>query len=144
MKNIEFERQAVVQEAMSWLRTPYHHAARVKGAGVDCLMLLAEVYTATGLIAPPEIPYYPQDIMFHRGDETYLRGLLRYAHAVDQPQPGDVAIWKFGRMFSHAAIVTCWPEIIHAYRQEGQVTLGRGDTGEFADREVKYFSMWGD
>lgn len=143
MNNDEFSRQAVVQEAMSWLRTPYHHAARVKGAGVDCLMLLAGVYTAVGLIAPPEIPYYPQDVMFHRGEETYLAGLMRYAHEVVHPHPGDVAIWKIGRIFSHAAIVTQWPEIIHAYRPEGQVTRGLGNSGDLADRQVKFYSLWG-
>ena len=32
-------RAAVVKEAESWIGTPFHHAARVKGAGIDCLML---------------------------------------------------------------------------------------------------------
>ena len=50
-------REAVVTEAASWIGTPFHHAARVKGAGVDCLMLLAEVYERAGVttehINPP-------------------------------------------------------------------------------------------
>ena len=137
------QRQAVIVEARTWLKTPYHHAAAVKGAGVDCLMLLAQVYQACGLIEPPVIPYYPMDVMMHRGHETYLDGVLHYAHQVDAPQPGDIALWKFGRMFSHAGIVVAWPEIIHAYRQEGCV-LGRGDQGEFAGREVRFYSLWAD
>src|SRR5260370_9302840 len=51
-------RAAVVQEAESWIGTPFHHAARVKGAGVDCLMLLAEVYQHPGVVAPIDPPFY--------------------------------------------------------------------------------------
>src|SRR5437660_5143962 len=47
-------RGLVVAEAETWLRTPYHHMARVKGAGADCLTLLAEVYEKAGVI-----PQYP-------------------------------------------------------------------------------------
>ena len=36
-------REAVVTEAKTWIGTPFHHAARIKGAGVDCLMLLSRV-----------------------------------------------------------------------------------------------------
>ena len=38
------QRAAVVAEARSWIGTPYHHAADVKGHGVDCAMLLIRVY----------------------------------------------------------------------------------------------------
>ncbi len=43
-------RAAVVAEAHRWLRTPYHKHGRVLGAGVDCSMLLAEVFEAAGAI----------------------------------------------------------------------------------------------
>ena len=38
-KNLE-----AVQEALTWLGTPYHHQGRVKGVGVDCGTLICEVY----------------------------------------------------------------------------------------------------
>jgi len=41
---VDPRRLAVIEEAWGWLRTPYHHMGRVRGAGTDCLMLLAEVY----------------------------------------------------------------------------------------------------
>ena len=69
-------RRLVVTEAASWLRTPYHHMGRVKGGGVDCLMLLAEVYEAVGVIPHVEIPFYPPDWHLHRGVERYLEGLV--------------------------------------------------------------------
>ena len=37
------QRQRVVAEAETWLRTPYHHMGRIKGGGIDCPTLLAEV-----------------------------------------------------------------------------------------------------
>jgi cell wall-associated NlpC family hydrolase len=138
------QRQAVIEEAHRWLRTPYHHAGAVRGAGVDCLQLLVQVYGAVGVIVSPAVPYYPADFMLHRSEELYLSGILSYAREVAQPGRGDIALWRFGRCFSHAAIVVDWPTIIHAYRREGCVTLGRGDVGELADtnRAVKFFSPW--
>lgn len=136
-------RDAVISEAMTWLGTPYHHAAAIKGVGVDCLYLLAEVYTACGIIDKPEIPHYPVDIMLHRGDETYLQGILQHAAAVRIPQRGDVALFKFGRMYSHAAIVLDWPQVIHSYRNERGVVIGDASKGEFVGRAVCFFSMKG-
>jgi hypothetical protein len=52
------ERQAVIAEARSWIGTPFHDRARVKGAGVDCLQLLIASYHAAGLL-PDLRPDYP-------------------------------------------------------------------------------------
>ena len=110
------ERLRVVAVARSWLGTPYHSMGRVKGAGVDCLTLLAEVFFEAGIIPRIELPYYPPDWHLHRDEERYLAGLLRYARAIEEPPlPGDIALWKFGRCYSHGAIVIDWPLVIHAY-----------------------------
>jgi len=110
------QRARVVSVAYGWLGTPYHTGGRLKGVGVDCLTLLAEVYTEAGVVPRIDIPYYPHDWHLHRGEERYLSGLLRYAHEIEMsPQPGDICLWKFGRCFSHGAIVVEWPIIVHAY-----------------------------
>lgn len=169
MQDIEAERRAVVDEARSWLRTPYHHMGRVKGAGVDCATLLAEVYARAGVLPSFDLPFYPPDWHLHRDTERYLDVVL--AHAVEffsasddgcvqepgvsraaLPKPGDVALWRFGRCFSHGAIVVDWPMIIHAYAGRGCVLedahraywlayLGgrRGDKREA--RPVKFFTL---
>lgn len=134
-------RDDVVAEARTWLGTPYHHAAGIKGAGVDCLYLIVEVFTACGVIERPKIPYYPMDIMMHRNEETYLHGVLEHAIEVDHPQPGDVALFKFGRIFSHAAIVVDWPTVIHSYRTERGAVIGNASIGEFSGRDVRFFEM---
>jgi len=113
---IQSERQAIISEAASWVGTPYHHAGRVKGAGVDCLTLLACVFENAGMIPPVDIPHYPPDWHMHRSQELYLGGLLEYCAEVEgPPEPADIALWKFGRCYSHGAIVIAWPLILHAY-----------------------------
>jgi NlpC/P60 family putative phage cell wall peptidase len=133
-------RAAVVQEAESWIGTPFHHAARVKGAGVDCLMLLAEVYQHAGVVAPIEPPFYVPDWHLHRDAERYLEGLTRYAREIAAPPfPGDIALFRFGRTFSHGAIVTEWPRLIHAYWNIG-VVHGNATLYPLAGRPVKFFT----
>ena len=143
-------REAAIAEARTWLGTPYHHRARIKGAGVDCLLLLHEVYVRAGVfeavgIDPQTIviPEYPADIMLHRSEETYLEGIRQYAAEVAVPEPGNIALWKFGRIYSHAAIIVDWPTVIHAYRPEKIVSLGDVSIGEFVGRAVKFFDPWG-
>lgn len=139
------QRQRVVEEAKTWLLTPYHHKAAVKGAGVDCAQILLEVYYAAGLTDKRvDVGDYPMDWMMHRSEEQYLGWLYKYGHEVKEPLPGDVVIYKFGRCFSHAGIIIDWPTIIHSYRKEGGVVWGRGDKGEFEGREMKFISFWKD
>lgn len=141
------KRQEVIKIAHTWLGTPYHHRAKVKGAGVDCLTLLVAVYEEAGLIDPVNIPYYPLDWNLHQAKETYLDGLLKYSHEVKDPLPGDVIIWKFGKCFAHAAIVIEWPKVIHAYTgrncvtedAEGAAFLRLDKNGR---REHKFLSFW--
>jgi NlpC/P60 family putative phage cell wall peptidase len=133
-------REAVVAEAESWIGTPFHHAARVKGAGVDCLMLLAEVYERAGIAPRIEPPFYVPDWHMHRDAERYLEGLLPYAHEIEGPPlPGDIALFKFGRTFSHGAIVVEWPRVVHAYWAIG-VVWGDATLFPLRDRPVRFFS----
>jgi cell wall-associated NlpC family hydrolase len=143
------ERQAVIAEARTWLRTPWHHGAKVKGAGVDCAMLLIACYSAAGLISDFTPEHYPIDWAMHRDQALFDEWLSRFAHLVDTPGPGDVAHYRFGRVFSHAAIVVDWPLIIHASMPTGIVTLDHGDQDWLTrgpsgtDAPVlKFWSLW--
>ena len=146
-------RQRVVEIARSFLGTKYHHLGRVKGVGVDCATLLAEVYEEAGLIPHVELPYYSPQWHLHRDAERYLSFVTEYASEVPGPPlPGDVVLWRFGRTFSHGAIVIEWPMIIHAYLNQS-VVLENADAaqwlkiiGETADcgkpRPRKFMSYW--
>ena len=139
-------RKQVLKEARAWLGTPYKHGADILNVGVDCLMLLVRVYAASRVIPKNFDPRpYPSDWHLHQCEERYLGGLLEFCDEVQTPKPADVAIWQFGRAFSHAAIVMTPPakggEIIHAYRPAKSVTLGHMTENLLADRPVKFFSM---
>lgn len=141
-------RAAVLEEARQWIGTPYHHMGRVKGGGVDCLTFLAEVYHRAGVVGPIETAHYRPDWYLHREEELYLEGLLAHAREVEAPQPADIALFKFGRCFSHAAIVTEWPMLIHAFTAHGVVPVS-AESACFLDRrsrtrERRFFSPFAD
>ena len=149
------ERAAVVTAAKGWLGTRYHPCARVKGAGVDCLTLIAAAYEEAGVITDIDLPPYAPDWHLHRSEERYMEGVLQYAREIEGPPgPGDIVLWRFGRCFSHGAVVIDWPLIVHAYVGQGCVledaeraswlnTIGE-NTGERGNpRPRKFFSRWG-
>lgn len=133
----------IVSEALGWLGTPYHHEADVKGAGVDCAMLLVRVFHAAGLIPAIDPRPYPADWMLHRDEERYLGWVSQYGDQVESPQPGDLVVYKVGRCYSHAGIVVAWPEIVHAFRDERCVVRGRFDTGRLAGRDMQFWRVRG-
>ena len=133
------KRVAVTREAETWLGTPYHHMGRVKGAGTDCLMMLAEVYEAADVVPHIEVPFYSPDWNLHRDAERYLEGIMGYAREIPgPPQPGDVALFKFGRCFAHGAIVIEWPRLIHAWHSAG-VLYADAEQPQLAGRPVRFF-----
>jgi len=133
------QRSVVIAEAETWLRTPYHHMGRVRGGGTDCLMLLAEVYEAAGVIPHIDVPFYPPDWNLHRDAERYLEGLMPYAREIDgPPRRGDVAVFKFGRCFAHGVIVVSWPRLIHAWCDAG-VVYADADQAPLIGRLVRFF-----
>ena len=137
-------RRRVVEVARTWIGTKYHHMGMVKGVGVDCATLLMMVYAEAALIPRLKLPYYSAQWHLHRGEERYLGLVTQYAVEIPGPPlPGDVVLWKFGRCFSHGAIVTEWPFVVHAYLN-GHCTLEDISTALWLrDRPMKFFSYWG-
>jgi cell wall-associated NlpC family hydrolase len=113
----------VVREALSWVGTPYHPRARLKGVGVDCGLFIAAVFEESGQIRSVDVPSYVGDEHMHSPDEAYLRIVLAHAKEIKfgKQRPGDVCLWKFGQRLSHGAIVTEWPRVVHATRLERRV-----------------------
>lgn len=132
------QRIAVVAEAMRWLGTPFHHQQRVRGAGVDCVNLLAAVYHAAGVVEELRFDYYPPDWHLHRDEPKFLAGLERYADRIPviEALPGDIAMFRYGRHSAHGAIVTAWPTVVHAWRDVGKVVLTEADRGPLGGRLV--------
>jgi cell wall-associated NlpC family hydrolase len=64
--------------AESWLRTPFHPRARIKGAGVDCVQLAAAIYLELGAIPDVPFPHYTMDGGTHLTESlviSYVEGL---------------------------------------------------------------------
>jgi len=99
-------RNTIVAAARSWIGTPYHNCADVKGVGCDCGMLLVRVFVDLGLVQAFDPRPYAHDWHLHRGEERYLAALLSRASRVEAPQPGDVMLFRVGRCYSHGAIVS--------------------------------------
>lgn len=108
-------RSDVVQEAHSWIRTPFRLGAMVKGHGVDCGCLLVASYGIIG-VTVGEIGRFTIDWAQHTNEERYLSIVEKFADQVDVPLPGDIVLVRIfrSRPFCHAAIVTQWPYAIHA------------------------------
>jgi len=121
------QRAAVVAEARTWLRTPYHHMGRVKNAGCDCYTLLLEVFLKIGMFtAAMEAEVYPPDWFLHATDDHYKMRILRHAREMvesfcsrtEMTQPGNVVLLrasgKRGSIDMHGGIIAEWPKVIHA------------------------------
>jgi hypothetical protein len=135
-------REMVVRESLSWFGTRFHHEARVKGAGVDCGTLIAEVFERAGLIPHQEIPHYPPDFMMHRNEEWYVELVQKYFNEIEPPPlPGDIVLIHHGRLFSHGLIVIKWPGVIHASAPDKRVVLANVKQTLMADKKMRFFRL---
>lgn len=141
------QRAAIVAEARSWIGTPYHNHADIKGAGVDCGMLLVRVFVDTGLCAPFDPRPYPADWHLHRSEERYLGFVFDHCREVVEPGPGDVMVLRYGRCYSHGGIVTTKKplKIVHAFHPARRVLeedIGHNSVLSDPARMPRFFSYW--
>ena len=139
-------RAAIVAEARAWIGTPFHHQARLKGVGVDCANLLVGVYSAVGAVPAISLDHYPPDWHLHQDTPRFMAYLLQYAEPIpasEQPQPGDIAMFRYGRQAAHGAIVSAWPLVIHAWLDVGRVVETEADRGPLAARFVGCYRVHG-
>jgi cell wall-associated NlpC family hydrolase len=165
------KRAEIVRAAKDWLGTPYHHHARIKHGGVDCAMFPLAVYQECGVLPPDFTPPdYSMQWHLHRSEELYLKTIAPFVrekkpcecpcHAGDKstmcvcgngwecegnpihgPFAADFVVFKFGRAFSHGAIVVDWPIIIHSYIPHGVLLGDALRDGELLNREMKFFEV---
>lgn len=138
-----YSRRRVVDEALSWVGTPYHHAASVKGAGVDCAHLLIEVYHTAGVAERTDPGFYRSGLsLLKRGERLYMRivsGLATQQPPGATPLPGDVALFQFIHV-THGAIVLKWPYVIHAYVPALRVVISNIAQDDYLGR--RFHSLW--
>ena len=133
------ERQAQLRaEATSWLNTPFCARAAVKGAGVDCVRLTAELMVACGLIRGYEFPRYSLDWARHRDRSIVLEWLAACPQVALVPdgepaQIGDVVGFKVGRCVHHVGVVLDPPLFINAI-EGARVSISQLNDSTWAKR----------
>ena len=106
----------IVQAARGWLDTPYHHQARLRGVGVDCLGLLIGVCRELGTVDETfDVTGYPR-----AADGTTLMRLAKqHMEQIDGAmQPGHAIVTSCHGVPHHFGIIADYRHgglsIIHA------------------------------
>lgn len=141
---VQQQRQAVLEQAKTWLGTPYHHQGRIKGVGIDCATLLCEVYHAAGVAPFVDPTPYPQNWHVHRADERYMGWVNQFAsRTFDMAQVGDLVLFKFGRAFSHGGIYAGNRQVIHSLHGSAVICTSLDDA-PLLDRARITYTFWAD
>lgn len=101
-------REAVINEARTWIGTPFHHGQIVKGVGVDCVGLIRGIGQAFGINVEGRIAYSM------RPDGTLQGEMDQRLRRVTQAEPADILLMSFGGAPHHVALYT-GRTIIHAH-----------------------------
>jgi cell wall-associated NlpC family hydrolase len=123
-------REEVVHEGLSWMGTPYHKGATLKGIGADCCTFPYCVYKSCGIVRENEelVHRLSQDWFCQADSELYLLRAMRYAAKIAEglctrslkPEPGNFVLSRCvgSKRFNHGGIVVKWPLVVHAVSPE--------------------------
>jgi NlpC/P60 family putative phage cell wall peptidase len=115
----------VIEEARSWIGTPYRHQASLKQVGCDCLGLVRGVWRSLYGSEPEALKPYGADWAEAGGADALLEAARR--HFDEKPKTemaaGDVILfrWKPLHAAKHAGILVSEQAFIHAY--EGHAVM---------------------
>ena len=111
-------RARIVRTARSWLGTPYHHQASVRGVGTDCIGLVRGVWRELYGFDAEQPPAYSPDWAEAGGRETLLAAAHIHMRPVSQRsmQSGDVLVFRFRGDVpaKHTAILVSAATMVHA------------------------------
>ena len=118
----------IVEEAYSWLGTPYHQGCCIKGinGGISCGDLPVDIFKVMGFIPKSfKLPYIYKD--WHRGlkknvpEDLFRNIILKFGYEISFKERcrGDVITFKYNNIESHIAIIVEDDCIIHAVSGKG-------------------------
>lgn len=111
-------RERIVFAARSWIGTPYHHQASVRGVGTDCLGLVRGIWRDLYGRDAERPPPYSRDWAEASGRETMLEAAARHLIAIpaEAATAGNVIVFRLraGTVAKHAAILSSGTTMIHA------------------------------
>jgi len=143
----QLERELVIKEARSWVGTKFVHAGRVKGAGVDCAGLVAEVYCKANRMPPITWPHYAPDWWKHAKDpEQHIieNAKLHFKEiTAAQAKPGDWVVLFIGKAWAHCAIIVGDHQVIEAWPTRALVSLVNSrEERLYRTHQKRYFTCW--
>ncbi len=117
------ERKRIVDVARTWIGTPYHHQAAVKGAGCDCLGLIRGVWLELYGSEPETPPPYTADWGEIGDKEFMLDAAKKHMKQIEIPsaKEGDVLMFRLreNSMAKHCSILSAKDMMIHAQIDSG-------------------------
>jgi hypothetical protein len=110
-------------------------------------MILVRIFVDLGLCEPFDPRPYAEDWHLHRSEEKYLGFVEARFKQIASPLPGDIVVFRFGRCYSHGALVTKSDPltIVHAFQPAGVVfeeELVRNIQLADPVRRRRYYSLW--
>lgn len=138
--------QNIIDQARTWMGTPFHHQARLKGKGCDCLGLIVGVVDELGLKDKNGVALaaYDEVTYSREPDGKYLTekltGLLDEV-PISEARAGDMALFKVRENPQHLAILTDYEGtlgMIHCFAQARRVVEHRLDD-DWQARMIKVF-----
>lgn len=134
--------QDLIAEAKTWLGTPYHANAALKGVGCDCGLFPFAVYRSQMLIPDYQLPHYSPQHHLHSREEKYI-SLVEELGGIrtDRALPGNFIIWRIGYTFAHGGIILEWPSVIHSELLRGVILADAMNDGDLAHREFQIFTL---
>jgi NlpC/P60 family putative phage cell wall peptidase len=109
-------RNDIIAEAASWIGTPYHHQASLKGVGCDCLGLVRGIYRGLYGPEPARVPPYAQHNEVGQA-ERLIAGIKSHLAPVPPPgAPGDVVVFRRRPGFParHCGVLIAPRRFVHA------------------------------
>jgi len=93
----------VVAQARGWIGTPWHHQARLRGVGVDCVGLVIGVARELGLVAGEfDVGGYPRT---PDGTTMMYMADLHMTRAAAPLQPGQIIVVAIDRYPQHVGVL---------------------------------------
>lgn len=124
--------EALLAAAGRWIGTPFHAHAKLRGIGVDCIHLAAELMRETGHLPFYEFPSYEIDAGHHLERsmiEDWLGhhpGYQRFNPKAENAMIGDLFCYRL-RVAHHIAVCIGWPHGIHVLAGRRVVQMNLDD-----------------